>query len=118
MTQSRIGADVWMEEQMFEEDLRAVLKMMRPNGRERLMGWQEYRTGGADFRATISWDPQFGAGDESGLVVPRMAQILESILVGSARAQDDLTPDQEFGLYLGVVMELLRRLIELNSRYR
>src|SRR5882724_12653970 len=46
----------WVDEQMFEEDLRAVLLMMRPNRRERLMGWNEYRTGGRHFRATVSLD--------------------------------------------------------------
>ena len=119
MTQSRFGADLWMAEQMFEEDVRAVLKMMRPNGRERLMGWNEYRTGGAEFRATISWAPQFAPRDATPLLaVPRMAEVLEAILVVSAVAQDDLTADQEFHLYLGVAVQLCQRLIALKSRYR
>src|SRR5688572_29793108 len=51
------GLHRWEQEQLFEEDLRAVLNMLRPNRQERLLGWSEYRTGGAGFRATISWDP-------------------------------------------------------------
>src|SRR3954452_5684809 len=47
----------WEQEQLFEEDLRAVLNMLRPNRAERLLGWSEYRTGGSGFRATISWNP-------------------------------------------------------------
>src|SRR5688500_238926 len=53
------AVDRWVDEQMFEEDVRAVLMMMRPNRRERLQGWHEYRTGGKHFRATISWDDEF-----------------------------------------------------------
>src|SRR5258708_37902725 len=53
------AVDRWVDEQMFEEDVRAVLMMMRPNRRERLMGWSEYRTGGKHFRVTISWDEEF-----------------------------------------------------------
>src|SRR5215211_1983681 len=47
----------WEQEQLFEEDVRAVLNMLRPNRAERLLGWSEYRTGGQGFRATISWNP-------------------------------------------------------------
>jgi hypothetical protein len=35
----------WEQEQLFEEDVRAVLNMLRPNRAERLLGWSEYRTG-------------------------------------------------------------------------
>ena len=112
------GVDRFVEEQMFEEDLRAVMLMLRPHRTERLAGWQEYRTGGAQFRATISWDPEFSneAGDEK-LAIPRMADILEAILVGSVQAQDELTAEEEFGAYKKVVRELYRRLNELESRY-
>ena len=113
------GVDRFVEEQMFEEDLRAVLLMLRPHRTERLAGWQEYRTGGAQFRATIAWDPEFGQGaGDQGLVIPRMADVLEAILVGSTRAQDELNADEEFGAYKKVVRELYRRLNELESRYR
>ena len=44
----------WEQEQLFEEDLRADLSMLRPNRQERLLGWSEYRTGGAGFRATTA----------------------------------------------------------------
>ena len=113
------GVDRFVEEQMFEEDLRAVIRMLRPNRQQRLEGWQEYRTGGAQFRATISWDPRFAAdAQDEALIVPHITDILESILVGSTRAQDELTAEEEFGIYRGVVRELYRRLNELESRYR
>ncbi|HEY2585943.1 MAG TPA: hypothetical protein VGI81_09290 [Tepidisphaeraceae bacterium] len=116
---AEITVDRFVEDQLFEEDVRAVLKMMRPNRRERLEGWKEYRTGGADFRATISWRPDFeqDAPPDEPLVVPRMADVLEAILVGSTRRQDDLTAEQEFGIYRRVVRELFQRLNELESRY-
>ena len=53
------GADCFVEDQLFEEDVRAVVAIMRPHRRERLMGWTEYRTGGANFRATVSWERSF-----------------------------------------------------------
>ena len=115
---SEVGVDRFMDEQLFEEDVRTVLMMLRPHKGERLAGWQEYRTGGSQFRATISWDPQFGqdVGDD-GLTIPKMADVLEAILVGSARAQDEMSADEEFGAYKKVVRELYRRLNELESRY-
>ena len=90
-SQTTAAVDRWAEEQLFEEDLRSVLTMLRPHRRERLLGWSEYRTGGAHFRATVTWDPEFEvrAADqgqseaESQLQVPRMTDVLESILVGS-----------------------------------
>ena len=42
------GVDRFVEEQMFEEDLRAVMLMLRPHRNERLAGWQvavEFRNG-------------------------------------------------------------------------
>lgn len=115
---TKASADLFMDEQMFEEDVRAVMLMLRPNRNQRLLGWREYRTGGAQFRATISWDPQLVQNcPDEGLMVPRMADVLEAILVGSARAQDELTAQEEFGAYKRVVRELYRRLNELESRY-
>lgn len=112
------GVDRFVEEQMFEEDLRAVLLMLRPNRNERVQGWREYRTGGSHFRATISWHPDFeqDAPDE-GLTIPRMADVLEAILVGSAKTPDELTAEEEFGAYRRVVRELYRRLNEMEARY-
>lgn len=112
------SADRWMQEQLFEEDVRAVLLMLRPNRQERVAGWSEYRTGGKHFRATISWDEHFElASDDKGLTVPCMSEVLETILVGSARNQDDLTPAQEFELYRAVVRDLYERLDSLQSCY-
>ena len=113
------GADRWAEEQLFEEDVRAVLTLMRPNRRERLLGWSEYRTGGAHFRATVSWDEEFEVADggRSRTRIPNMADVLEAILVGSARHDDDLMPAEEFEIYREVVRELYRRLNDLQSCY-
>ena len=117
----QIGADRWMEEQMFEEDVRAVVGMLRPHRQERMAGWSEYRTGGKHFRATISWDEQFelasATEDAQGLSVPCMTDVLETILVGSARNQDGLTATQEFDLYRKIVRDLYRRLDQLQSCY-
>ena len=116
---SNAHVDRFMEEQMFEEDVKAVLMMLRPNRQERLQGWQEYRTGGSDFRVTISWKPEFArTTDDDTLVIPHLADVLEAIVVGSARAQDDLTADQEFGIYRRVVSEVYQRLHDLESQYQ
>ena len=113
-------ADRWAEEQMFEEDVRAVLSMMRPNRRERMLGWTEYRTGGSHFRATLSWDEQFeladgGAGPKTR--VPNMADVLEAILVGSALHDDDMPAAEEFELYRAILREVYRRLDDLQACY-
>jgi hypothetical protein len=110
--------DRWMEEQVFEEDVRAVLAMMRPNRRERLMGWHEHRTGGRNFRVTVSWDDDSHRANADGAFnVPQMAEVLEAVLVGSAKSQDRLRPCEEFELYRGVVRELSRRLDEMQTCY-
>ena len=102
-------ADRWMNEQMFEEDLRVVLSMLRPNRQERLAGWSEYRTGGKHFRATISWDEEFElASDNRELAVPCISEVLETILVGTAKRQDDLLPQEEFEIYRQVVRDPLQ----------
>ena len=115
------AADRFIEDQMFEQDVRAVMEMMRPHRREKLMGWKEYRTGGADFRITVAWDetlersPQ--SAEERCLSVPRLTDVLESILVGSVKDQDELHAAEEFEIYRGVVRELYRRLDEMQSCY-
>jgi hypothetical protein len=121
----------WEQEQLFEEDVRAVLNMLRPNRAERLLGWSEYRTGGHGFRATISWDPEAmelcstqrrGPADrrnpaDEHFVIPQMTDLLESILVGSVRNADELEAKQEFDLYRQVIRELGRRLDEMQRCY-
>ncbi len=113
--------DRFAEEQMFEEDVRTVLSLMRPHRNERLMGWSEYRTGGAGFRATISWDDAFeqagGSEYDRNLTIPRLTDVLENILVGSVKNQDELHAAEEFEIYRGVVRELYRRLDEMQSCY-
>ena len=109
------NVDRWVDEQMFEEDVRAVLKMMRPNRRERLQGWDEYRTGGPQFRVTISWDPEFGSDDT--LKVPNISEVLENILIGTIKCDEELTAAQEFEIYRSVVRDLYRRVDEMQACY-
>jgi hypothetical protein len=120
------AADRFAEEQVFEEDVRAMLSMFRPNRRERLLGWSEYRSTGAQFRATISWDPALEKTPadsrveqclDAQLTVPRLIDILESILVGSVKNQDELHAAEEFEIYRRVVQELRRRIDQMQSCY-
>ena len=46
-----------------------------------------------------------------------MAEVLETILVGSARNQDELTPAEEFEMYRRIVQELRERLDSLQACY-
>ena len=116
--QQQLGADVWMQEQMFEEDVRAVISMMRPHGRERLMGWKEYRTGGPHFRVTVSWDAAFERTNVvQPLAVPNMADVMENLLVGSSKDSGDLPPREEFDHYRAVVRELYKRINEMEGCY-
>ena len=115
------AVDRWVDEQMFEEDVRAVLLMMRPHRRERLMGWSEYRTGGRLFRATISWDEEFAADagtspdpqpQDDVFTVPNFADVLESMLIGSIRSDAELTVREECQAYRALLRELERRVEE------
>jgi hypothetical protein len=117
--------DRWVEEQMFEEDVRAVLMMMRPNRRERLQGWHEYRTGGQHFRATISWDDEFAtngqpdrlpAGNEVS-TVPNLVDVLEAILIGSIRSDAELSAEEESATYRDVLRELSLRVDQFADRF-
>ena len=76
----------------------------------------------ANFRATVSWERSFERGPqtpaERRLRIPRLADVLESILVGSVHDVDGLTAAEEFGLYRDVVGELYRRLDAIESRYQ
>ena len=111
-------ADIWMKELLFEEDVRAVLNMMRPHGRERLMGWSEYRTGSSHLRVTVSWDSHFAPDAKcEPLVVPHMADVLETLLIGSSKESGDLAPAEEFARYREVVRELYRRIDDMESCY-
>ncbi len=112
------GVKRYEEEQLFEEDMRALLNMVRPNRRERLMGWNEHRTGGAHFRATISWSEQFTTPEsDERFTIPQLADVLEAILIGSVRSELDLPLNEEFDLYRGVVRELYKRVNESQSSY-
>jgi hypothetical protein len=112
------NVDLWVDEQIFEEDVRAVLRMMRPNSRERLQGWKEYRTGGAHFRVTVSWDDEFQiTAPDSSLAVPHMSEVMETLLVGSARAQDELNAKEEFEQYRAVVRDLYQKLEQRQACY-
>jgi hypothetical protein len=111
---------LWMDEQLFEEDVRAVMKMMRPNARERLQGWKEYRTGGAHYRVTVSWDDEFAITSQDAtapLAVPHMADVIESLLVGSLRTTDDVSANDEFDQYRRIVQDVYHRLADRQSCY-
>ena len=116
-----LGGDVdrWVSEQMFEEDVRAVLKMMRPNGRERLQGWNEYRTGGSHYRITVSWDDEFQITDAEAnrSAVPHLADVIETLLVGSAKHADDTSAADEFDGYRQVVRDVYQRLQQRQACY-
>jgi hypothetical protein len=152
-----LAVERWVDEQMFEEDVRTVLQMMRPHRHERLMGWKEYRTGGANFRVTVSWNSDFEqappkpsqsralAMESSSpstptrtqasalmttatttantpprkhpLHVPNIVDVIEAFLIGSARDQDEITAQEEFGHYRAVVAELARRIDEMEACY-
>ena len=112
------AVDRWVDEQMFEEDVRAVLLMMRPHRRERLMGWSEYRTGGRSFRATVSWDEEFAADagtspdpqpQDDVFTVPNFADVLEALLIGSIRSDAELTAAEECEAYRALLRELNSR---------
>ena len=111
--------DRWVEEQMFEEDVRAVMKMMRPNRRERLSGWNEYRTGGSHYRITVSWDDEFQitAGDNTASAVPHLADVIETLLVGSAKNAEEQSPADEFDTYRQVVRDVYQRLQQRQACY-
>ena len=119
------AVDRWVDEQMFEEDVRAVLMMMRPNRRERLAGWHEYRTGGKHFRATISWDDEFASDGQPDRLpsgnqistVPNLVDVLESILIGSIRSDAELTGEEESAAYREVLRELSMRVEQFAERY-
>jgi hypothetical protein len=112
------AVDRWVSEQMFEEDVRAVLMMMRPHPRERLMGWSEYRTGGKHFRITVSWDDQFEFDDDNAglssqpdvFAVPNFVDVLESLVLGSIRADAELSAEDECSAYRAILSELARRI--------
>ena len=111
----------WVEEQMFEEDVRAVMKMMRPNRRERLSGWNEYRTGGSHYRITVSWDDEFQITDDAAgkTAVPHLADVIETLLVGSAKQAggDEATAADEFDGYRQVVRDVYHRLQQRQACY-
>ncbi len=88
------------------------------NRRERLMGWNEHRSGGAHFRATVSWSDQFSTDDaDPRFTIPNLADVLEAILIGSVKSELDLPLNEEFDLYRGVVRELYKRVNESQSSY-
>ncbi len=116
LTEQKCAADRWMDEQIFEEDIRAVLTMMRPNRRKRMLGWSEYRAGGEHFRATISWDDAFEDSDpRRALRVPNLPDVLETLLLGSIRSDAELNTTQEYTQYRAVLLELMRRVDEAEA---
>jgi hypothetical protein len=94
--------------------------MMRPHRAERLQGWKEYRTGGPFLRVTVSWDEPFEQDDHGprDMAVPRMVDVLETLLVGSLNHEDDLSPSEECARYRSILRELNRRIDELEDCWR
>ena len=112
------NVDLWMDEQLFEEDVRSVLRMMRPNSRERLQGWKEYRTGGAHYRITVSWDDEFAiTSTDNALAVPHMADVIETLLMGSAKNPDEMSASDEFDKYRTVVRDVYQRMSQQQACY-
>src|SRR2546430_13494236 len=92
--------DRWVAEQVFEEDVRALVNFLRPHRHERLLGWNEMRSGGAGFRVTGSWGEENERQNREGApTLPKITEVLESILLGSARNQGEVTAPQELELY-------------------
>ena len=124
-TRTAPAVDRWVDDQLFEEDVRAILLMMRPNRRERLMGWSEYRTGGKDFRATISWSDDVAPHTDGPdtpphaelFTVPNLVDVLEAILIGSIRSDSELSPEQECEAYRAVLRAVERRVGEFQECY-
>ncbi len=148
LERTKATVDRWVEEQMFEEDVRAMLLMVRPHKRERLMGWKEYRTGGSEFRVAVTWSDKFEQTDEDrhptqieaqrtrdavlngtsdlltapaepghALAVPKMADVIEALLVGSMKHDDDVSAQAEFEAYRKVLLEVRQRLDEMQRCY-
>ena len=109
----------WQHDLAVEQDVRTLLQILRPHGLRQVAGWNEHRCVGDHFRVTVSWDDALHrAGVNEPYVIPRLADVMESILVGSARNQDELTPEAEFALYRAIVRELGQRLDSLLARCR
>ncbi len=107
----------WLTEQRLAADVRSLLGHLDPHRAEAWRRWREHRTRTADLSVTVSWADTFAEGDEGHFVVPHLATVIESLLVGAATAQDDLTVEEECGLYRSVVEELARRIDALQESY-
>ena len=107
----------WLTEQRLAADVRSLLGQLDPNRAEAWRRWREHRTRTADLSVTVSWAETFAAGDDGQFVVPHLAAVIESLLVGAATAQDDLTVEEECGLYRSVVEELSRRIDAMQESY-
>ena len=46
-----------------------------------------------------------------------MIDVIEAFLIGSARDQDEISAQEEFGYYRTVVSELARRIDEMEACY-
>jgi hypothetical protein len=109
---------LWRREVDFEEDVRSLIRLLRPHRQELLKGWTEHSTRGEHFRVTVAWDPILdAAAKQSPLEIPNLTDVFEAVLIGSAKNQDELEPKAEFELYASVVRELDARLRDLRSRY-
>ena len=95
------------------------------------MGWSEYRTGGKDFRATISWDEQ-AVGDSADILapsdadeaaltklftLPNVIDVLEAVLIGSIKTDLELNCEQECEAYRRVLKAVEQRVTQFQECY-
>src|SRR5256885_13497724 len=85
--------DRWVAEQIFEEDVRALVNFLRPHRHERLLGWNEMRSGGGGVLGGGSGGGENGGPKREGRP-PRAEKKkgVESILVGLGREPEGVTP--------------------------
>ena len=107
----------FLTEQRLAADVRSLLGQLDPNRAEAWRRWREHRTRTAELSVTVSWADSFAEGDDGHFVVPHLAAVLESLLIGAATVQDDLTVEEEAGLYRSVVEELGRRIDAMAAAY-
>ena len=109
----------WPREHVTDAEIDELLKILEASNKaaERNLAWIEQRSRGEGFRVTVSFDPDIVSAETDLFSIPRITDVLEAVLIGSARNQDELQPEEEFELYAMVVRDLAARIQELRSRY-
>ena len=113
------NAPEWPRDHVTDQEIDELLKILQASNEaaERNLAWIENRSRGEGFRVTVSWDPEISPTEADLFTIPRITDVLEAVLIGSARNQDDLDHNEEFELYAMVVRDLAARVQELRSRY-